>query len=131
MAANQLAVVHKANLHPDDFIIVGGMVRCNTPLWSYARQVVTGTSAVPVLDKSGVPLPAGTFIIIQAISDNGAGDARIKFSTNDLAANALLISGASASSHQGLEWDDASTLRLSTSATAGRAVFVFKYRLPS
>lgn len=50
-------------------------------------------------------------------------------SANQLA-NALVISGASASSHQGLEWD-ASTLRLSTSAAAGRAVFVYKYRLPS
>ena len=101
------------------------------PSWSYARQVVTGTSAVPVLNKLGVPLPAGTFIVFQSISDNGTGDARIKFSPTDLAANVLIISGASASSHQGLEWDDASTLRLSTSAAAGRAVFVFKYRLPS
>lgn len=101
------------------------------PSWSYARQVVTGTADTPVLDKSGVPLPAGTFIVFQAISDNGTGDARIKFNPTDLAANALTISGASASSHQGLEWDDASTLRLSTSAAAGRAVFVFKYRLPS
>ncbi|WP_298613408.1 hypothetical protein [uncultured Thiothrix sp.] len=101
------------------------------PLWSYARQIVTGTSDVPVLDKSGIPLPAGTFIVFQAISDNGTGDARIKFSPADLASNAVIVSGVSASSHQGLEWDDASTLRLSTSATAGRAVFVFKYRLPS
>ena len=100
------------------------------PIWHYARQVVTGTTDVPVLDKNGSQLPAGTFIVFQAISDNGAGDARVKFKPSDLAANALLISGASASSHQGLEWDDASTLRLSTSATAGRAVFVYKYRLP-
>ncbi len=104
MAVNQLAVVHKNNLHPDDFIIVGGMVRSNTPLWSYARQVVTGTADVPVLDKSGIPLPSGTLIVFQAISDNGTGDARIKFNPTDLAANALLISGASASSHHGLEW---------------------------
>jgi hypothetical protein len=101
------------------------------PSWSYARQVVTGTADVSVLDKSGVPLPAGTFIVFQAISDNGTGDARIKFSPSDAVTSAVLISGASASSHQGLEWDDASTLRLSTSAAAGRAVFVFKYRLPS
>lgn len=99
------------------------------PSWSYARQVVTGTADVPVLDKSGVPLPAGTFIVFQAISDNGTGDARIKFNPTDLAANALLISGASASSHHGLEWHDASTLRLSTSASNGRAVFVYKYYL--
>lgn len=133
MAANQLAVVHKANLHPDDFTIVGGMVRSNVSIvsWSYARQIVTGTADVPVLDKLGSPLPSGTMIVFQAISDNGAGDARIKFSPADLAANALVISGASASSHNGLEWDDASTLRLSTSAAAGRAVFVYKYRLPS
>lgn len=31
-------------------------------------------------------------------------------------------------SHNGLEWDDASTLRLSTSAAAGRAVFMYKYQ---
>ena len=83
-----------------------------------------------MLDKNGSPLPAGTMIVFQAISDNGTGDARIKFNPADLATNAVLISGASASSHQGLEWDDASSIRLSTSATAGRAVFVYKYRLP-
>lgn len=83
-----------------------------------------------VLAKNGTPLPAGTFIVFQAISDNGTGDARIKFSPADLATNAVVISGVSASARQGLEWDDASSLRLSTSATAGRAVFVFKYRLP-
>lgn len=100
------------------------------PVWHYARQIVTGTTDVPVRDKNDSPLPAGTMIVFQAISDNGTGDARIKFKPSDLASDALLISGASASSHQGLEWDDASSLRLSTSATAGRAVFVFKYRLP-
>ena len=100
------------------------------PIWHYARQVVTGTADVPVLDKNGSQLPAGTMIVFQAISDNGTGDARIKFNPSDLAAIAVIVSGVSASSHQGLEWDDASTLRLSTSATAGRAVFVYKYRLP-
>lgn len=100
------------------------------PVWHYARQIVTGTADVPVLDKNGAPLTAGTMIVFQAISDNGTGDARIKFSPADLAANAVIVSGVSASSHQGLEWDDASTLRLSTSAAAGRAVFVYKYRLP-
>ena len=98
------------------------------PVWHYARQIVTGTADVPVLDKSGAPLPAGTFIVFQAISDNGTGDARIKFSPADTVANAVIVSGVSASSHQGLEWDDASTLRLSTSAAAGRAVFVYKYQ---
>lgn len=100
------------------------------PVWHYARQIVTETADVPVLDKNGSPLPTGTVIVFQAISDNGTGNARIKFKMSDLASDVVLISGASASSHQGLEWDDASTLRLSTSATAGRAVFVFKYRLP-
>ena len=98
--------------------------------WAYHHQIVTGTADVPVLDKNGSPLPAGTFIVFQAISDNGTGDARVKFNPADLATNALLISGVSASSHHGLEWADASMLRLSTSATAGRAVFVYKYRLP-
>ena len=107
-----------------------GIVQVTLPIWHYARQIVTGTTDVPVLAKNGSPLPAGTFIVFQAISDNGTGDAQIKFDPSDLAANALLISGASASSHQGLEWDDASMLRLSTSATNGRAVFVYKYRLP-
>lgn len=100
------------------------------PVWHYARQIVTGTADVLVRDKNGSPLPTGTMIVFQAISDNGTGDARIKFNPGDLAANVLIVSGASASSHQGMEWDDASTLRLSTSATAGRAVFVYKYRLP-
>lgn len=100
------------------------------PVWHYARQIVTGTADVLMLDKNGSPLIAGTMIVFQAISDNGTGDARIKFNPADLATNAVLISGASASSHNGLEWDDASSIRLSTSATAGRAVFVFKYRLP-
>ena len=81
------------------------------PIWHYARQIVTGTADVPVLDKSGSPLPSGTKIIFQGISDNGTGDARVKFNPSDLAANAVIVSGAS--------------------ATAGRAVFVFKYRLPS
>lgn len=107
-----------------------GSAPVTLPVWNYARQIVTGTSDVLVLDKNGSPLTAGTMIVFQAISDNGTGDARIKFNPRDLASNALLISGASASSHQGLEWDDASTLRLSTSASNGRAVFVFKYRLP-
>ena len=53
------------------------------PSWSYARQIVMGTADVPVLDKAGAPLPMGTFIVFQAISDNGTGDARIKFSPND------------------------------------------------
>ncbi|MFI0399666.1 MAG: hypothetical protein ACH34X_11320 [Thiolinea sp.] len=70
------------------------------PIWHYARQIVTGTADVPVLDKNGAPLTAGT----------------------------MIVSGVSASSHQGLEWDDASTLRLSTSAAAGRAVFMYKYQ---
>ena len=100
------------------------------PVWHYARQIVIGTIDVPVLDKNSTPLPAGTMIVFQAISDNGTGDARIKFSPADTVANAVIVSGVSASSHQGLEWDDASSLRLSTSSTAGRAVFVFKYRLP-
>lgn len=100
------------------------------PLWHYARQIVTGTSDVLVLDKNGNPFPSGTFIVFQAISDNGTGDARIKFKPADPVTAAVTISGVSASSHQGLEWDDASTLRLSTSATAGRAVFVYKYWLP-
>lgn len=99
------------------------------PVWHYTRQVVTGTTDVPVLDKNGSPLPTGTMIVFQAISDNGTGDARIKFKPTDLASDAVLISGASASSHHGLEWHDASTLRLSTSASNGRAVFVYKYYL--
>lgn len=99
-------------------------------IWHYARQIVTGTVDVLVRDKNGSPLPTGTMIVFQAISDNSTGDARIKFKPSDLASDAVLISGASASSHQGLEWDDASTLRLSTSASNRRAVFVFKYRLP-
>lgn len=102
------------------------------PIWHYARQIVTGTADVPVLDKNSTPLPAGTFIVFQAISDNGTGDARIKFNpadtVADTVANAVIVSGVSASSHQGLEWVDASTLRLSTSAAAGRAVFVYKYQ---
>lgn len=92
------------------------------PVWHYARQIVTGTSDVPVLDKNGTPLPVGTFIVFQAISDNGTGDARVKFNPADPVTNAVIVSGVSA--------DDASTLRLSTSASNGRAVFVFKYRLP-
>lgn len=91
---------------------------------------MTGTADMAVRDKNDSPLPAGTFIVFQAISDNGTGDARIKFKPSNLASDAVLISGASASSHQGLEWDDASTLRLSTSASNGRAVFVYKYKLP-
>lgn len=93
------------------------------PVWHYTRQVVTGTTDVPVLDKNGSPLPASTFIVFQAISDNGTGDARIKFNPADPVTNAVIVSGVSASSHQGLEWGDAST-------SNGRAVFVFKYRLP-
>lgn len=106
----------------------GGVQVTLPPVWHYARQIVIGTTDVPVLDKNGSPLPTGTMIVFQAISDNGTGDARIKFNPADLAANAVIVSGVSASSHQGLEWDDASTLRLSTSAAAGRAVFMYKYQ---
>ncbi len=35
------------------------------PSWSYARQVVTGTADVPVLDKLGIPLPAATLQELQ------------------------------------------------------------------
>ena len=100
------------------------------PVWHYARQIVTGTADVPVRDKNGSPLPAGTLIVFQAISDNGTGDARLKFKPSDLATDAIIISGVSASSHYGLEWNDASSLRVSTSSTAGRAVFAYKYAFP-
>lgn len=47
-----------------------------TPIWHYAIQIVTGTADVPVRDKNGSPLTAGTMIVFQAISDNGTGDAQ-------------------------------------------------------
>lgn len=48
-------------------------------------------------------MPATTTHASNNISDNGTGDARIKFSPADTVANALIVSGVSASSHQGLE----------------------------
>lgn len=46
---------------------------------------MTGTADMAVRDKNGSPLPTGTMIVFQAISDNGTGDARIKFKPSDLA----------------------------------------------